>query len=521
MAKNKKLLLTVLSVALVAIIGIFGTIAYLTDTDSDVNVMTMGNVAIEQHEYERVVDADGEYATKDIDNQSSYVLKDFTQAKPLIPIVGDPSLAGNDPEYAGWDATTVRMSQVDSYGGMTVFAGKNAQDKFVTVENTGKSDAYVRTFVAIEVGTGNAELIGTSYHMAWSETFVATISIDGNNYAVFEYLYKGAQLNDGSWRHENGVLPAKDTTYPNLSQVYISSKATNEDVEALDGDKDGLLSILVLSQAVQVDGFTDAETALETAFPKGDNNANVGEWFGAEEFVAPEVLGSFEDLLAANNGSDGNYVLSDDIDADDMFYFYGTDVTLNLNGKTITAENRDQYLLAAPEGSTLHLTGEGIVDAGKGFFATGDGAEIIVDGGTYNTTKTGTLNNIKHTSLAQNNAKIVINGGTYTTDVADAVLFFATSNAVIEVNGGFFENTANKTPDLFSMGTNKYNTNRIIFKGGTFVNWNPLGDRMCYTGEWPASYEQFSGPWMLVWDGYKVVSETQANGDVWYTVVPE
>ena len=84
----------------------------------------------------------------------------------------------------------------------------------------------------------------------------------------------------------------------------------------------------------------------------------------------------------------------------------------------------------------------------------------------------------------------------------------------------FFKNTVDSTPDLFSMGTNKGNTNRIVITGGTFVNWNPLEDRMCYTGEWPAEGESaFSGPWMLIPGNYKVVSETQSNGEVWYTVV--
>lgn len=146
-------------------------------------------------------------------------------------------------------------------------------------------------------------------------------------------------------------------------------------------------------------------------------------------------------------------------------------------------------------------------------------ARIVFDGGSYHTTVTQKLNNMLCTSLAQNGSFIVINDGVFTTDVDNAALFFATSNAIIEVNGGFFQNTADATPDLFNLGTNKGNTNRIIFKGGAFVNRNPLEDRMRCTGAWPDSYEQFSGPWMLVWDGYTVVSETQDNGDVWYTVV--
>ena len=59
MKKFKKFLLSVLSLALVAVLSIGGTIAYLTSEDSDVNVMTMGNVKIAQHEYERATNEDG------------------------------------------------------------------------------------------------------------------------------------------------------------------------------------------------------------------------------------------------------------------------------------------------------------------------------------------------------------------------------------------------------------------------------------------------------------------------------
>ena len=264
MSKLKKVLLMCTAYVLVAALAIGGTLAYLTSEDSDVNVMTLGNVKIEQHEYERELNEDGTYKTATIDGKNSYVLKDFTQDKPLYPIVGDPSLSGDG--YAGWDETTVRMSQVDSYGGMQVFAGKNAQDKFVTVKNTGKSDAYVRTLVAIEIGEADEDLIGLSYHSTWTKTEVGTIEIDNVNYVVFEFTYNGAQLSDGSWRHQGGILPAGDTTYPNLSQVYLKSKATNEDMEAIDGNGDGKLNIIVVSQAIQANGFDNAAAALNEGF---------------------------------------------------------------------------------------------------------------------------------------------------------------------------------------------------------------------------------------------------------------
>ena len=237
--------------------------------------------------------------------------------------------------------------------------------------------------------------------------------------------------------------------------------------------------------------------------------------------LCDSIIHVFEDIRALR-GLNGKYVVGSNFSADNIIFFgNGTTNELDLGGKTITAGKPDQYLFGAQYGSVLILNGNGTAKAGKGFMTNKENAQIIINGGTYHMTVTGTLNSIKHTAVAQNDSKIIINGGTFTTNVEDACLFFATTNSTIEVNGGFFENTADKTPDLFSMGTNKNNTNRIIITGGTFVNWNPLNDRMCYTGEWPeAGMAAFGGPWMLIPGGYTVISETQANGDIWYTVVP-
>ena len=55
--KIKNILLSAVSFVLVAALAIGGTLAYLQAEDSDVNVMTLGNVKIEQHEYERATNA--------------------------------------------------------------------------------------------------------------------------------------------------------------------------------------------------------------------------------------------------------------------------------------------------------------------------------------------------------------------------------------------------------------------------------------------------------------------------------
>ena len=333
MKLNRKLVL-ILSLVLSLALATGGTLAYLSDTDADVNTMTLGNVHIEQHEYQRKMGSNGEPVTDTIDGQESYVLEDFQQGKPLYP-----SAIPTNSENWDWDDTTVRMSQVDSYGGMQTFvAGSNAQDKFVTVENTGKSDAYVRTLIAIEIGKADAGLIGVSYHKTWERREVGVIEIEGNKYVLFEYTYKGGELNDGTWRHQNGVLPAGDTTYPNLAQVYLSSVATNEDVEKIDGNGNGMLDILVVSQAIQAAGFEDAKTALDTGF--GVVSVESHPWMdGQDGDQEPdfELVETVEELQAAlDAAADGAVIhLGGDITGDvTVTQKPNVKLTINGNGHT-------------------------------------------------------------------------------------------------------------------------------------------------------------------------------------------
>lgn len=301
----KKIIALLLTVVLTATVAIGGTVAYLQAEDSDANVMTMGNVKIEQHEYERVVDENGNYEKTTVTTKSgstvSYKVREFTQAKPLFPSVG---------EITGWDDTAVRWEQLTNsllaVGGQKPFAGlNNVQDKFVLVENTGKSDAYVRTLIALEYGSNTKDIVGLSTGDFWTWNGIGVVAINGNNYYVYEAIYKGA-----NGRHDGGVLPAGEYTYNSLGQIYLANKATNEDCEALDGNDNGTYDILVLSQAVQVQGFNDAQTALNTAF--GNVTAeNVQTWFA--DVTIPTVVTSGDELQDAINNGDSEIILGDDI----------------------------------------------------------------------------------------------------------------------------------------------------------------------------------------------------------------
>ncbi len=531
MSKAKKILLMCTAYVLVAAIAIGGTIAYLTSEDSDINVMTLGNVKIEQHEYERVVE-DGEYKTETIDNVTSYVLKDFTQGKPLFPATEvDANGAPYNYGAGDYDSTRVKMAQVGSHGSMDVFVNKNAQDKFVTVENTGKSDAYVRTIIALEIGSlTEAEfdnVIKTSSFMTeqgvWKVTDIGIVAIDGNNYYISEYIYHGAAELGGV--HPNGVLPAGDTTYPCLAQVYMTGYATNEDCEKIDGNKNGTYDILVMSQAVQTEGFENATSALDAGF--GDVTAdNAAKWFNG--IAIPAVLADASQLNKTTN-KNGAFVLGGDIEttgdasvAGDVRYGYGyeyiirggVDYTLDLNGKTIAHKavnknaNRNAltYLFVANHvGTKLTIDGNGEVYShnSEGYTCAIQGKEgtlITVNGGDYLVD-----NGIAVWSGV--GSHIVINGGSFVNANAktDHELIYS-SGGVIDIYGGFFHNTDGN----YTLNVEDRNraTGFINVYGGTYVNFDPSTG-----GQDPNNIK--------VADGYKVVSETQANGDVWYTVVAE
>ena len=143
-------------------------------------------------------------------------------------------------------------------------------DKMVFVENTGKSDCYYRTVIAFECPEG----------MEYSEGSDKEFMMNVNGSTLYKWDKVGYTTIDGVRyllevaTYQNALEPG-DTAHPSLLQVVMTHNATNEDMELL-GDT---YEILVLSQAVQTEGFDDAATALDTAF--GDvNETTAAEWFG-------------------------------------------------------------------------------------------------------------------------------------------------------------------------------------------------------------------------------------------------
>lgn len=457
----KKIIAGAAAVALTATVSIGATLAYLTDTDEDVNVMTLGDVYIDQIEQERVDDKE---------NQDQLV--DFEQNKPLLPAVY--------PKDKGWiDWAPADEWVVPNNEAWRVVADNtNVIDKFVTVKNTGKSDAYVRTIFAFENDNNLLHAVmndtNTPGDAKWKwDWSIGTIELDGVTYALAEAVY-------------TGVLEPGKTTIPSLKQIYLDKTATNEDIEKFGDTYD----ILVFSQAVQADGFDSIiegpAAALDEAF--GDITPANNPWVNKESSFAPASKGVIPALAEG-----GKVTLSSDVTVTDeaaasknvitkdtVLNFGSNTVTLDIPGATADTEN---WIGVEVQGGNV------VFDAADGGITTSANSDLFC-------------------SYVRNGATLTINGGNYIGGGSCVQV----REGTLVVNGGYFEVNNPEKDYRYVLNCTDANygngTAQIIIKGGSFLNWNP--------GNNPA---EGAGTSFLA-PGYKVVTETVANGTL-YTVVAE
>ena len=153
-----------------------------------------------------------------------------------------------------------------------------------------------------------------------------------------------------------------------------------------------------------------------------------------------------------------------------------------LNKGGVALNPHDVAVLVSGAGTDVTITG-GYYDGGKG----GDNRCVQVDTGAKVTIKDGTFT-VGGDANGLGNSVILCNGGT------------------VVIEGGFFYTDYAYRNFYYVLNQQNGNPGTITVKGGTFVNYDPSkGD------------DNLGGN--FVPDGYSVISETKANGDVWYTVV--
>ncbi|MBQ8505981.1 MAG: right-handed parallel beta-helix repeat-containing protein [Clostridia bacterium] len=258
----KRIIATVICIALIATMAISGSVAYLTDEELDENVFQVGSVDIVQHEQER----------------SDSGLVDFTPNDKKHPMVESTTETEKNVSQTLDSTDTITLRNPEFY--------KNYVDKIVTVENVGASDAYIRNIVAIPTGlpkgdTSNVKWLevdwldaATSENSDWTKLDPITdVAIEGHLYDLYVFEYKG--FNNGGLKPGKGysTLPtllgfglSKYVNYDENANpaTYYYQKPGEERVDiSFNPEK---VKILVATQAVQVAGFESYDHAFSEAF---------------------------------------------------------------------------------------------------------------------------------------------------------------------------------------------------------------------------------------------------------------
>ena len=252
---KKKILVLALSLAMVAILAVGGSLAYFTSEDKAENTFTAGGVEIDLIEQQR----------------GSNGLVPFEQDKVLYPIVGSA------------------QGEKDGFG-MPV--AKNYVDKMVTIKNTGRSAAYIRAYFAIPSAldngyeTFNAGLNVLHFNFGNKIVDGDVISTEGaewiwthgNKWNYFETTIDDIKYNVYFADYYQAV-DAGATTEQFISGVYLDKNVDMEEGKYTDKrDPDADLSILegtvkcpVYAVAVQAAGFDNAADAITAAFGENYN----------------------------------------------------------------------------------------------------------------------------------------------------------------------------------------------------------------------------------------------------------
>ena len=247
---KKKILVLALTLAMVAILAVGGSLAYFTSEDKAENTFTAGGVEIDLIEQQV--------------NEAGTALENFKQGQTLFPIVGSA------------------QGEKDKFGQPIA---ENYVDKIVTIKNTGKSAAWVRAYFAIpsalddgyetfnaganvlHFNFGNKDGVSTiGEQWIWDNDTTTTwnyyeVTIDDVRYNVY-YADYYQPLDAGATTEQfiSGVYLDKNVDMKDGK--YTDKRHPNADLSILEGT----VKCPVATVAVQANGFDNAVDAINKAF---------------------------------------------------------------------------------------------------------------------------------------------------------------------------------------------------------------------------------------------------------------
>ena len=277
----------------------------------------------------------------------------------------------------------------------------------------------------------------------------------------------------------------------------IEGKLLPKDSAATDGFETYETSVITITgkmkqdagneyKGLSIDGIKITVYATQVGYESDSTNKDYDE--NATYYPVIDAAGLKDALKAGGDISVEKDVPTSGTDTLSARTIITKPTNLNLKGKIVSPDNMGNNstnftaLIVAAD-TTIDAAANGGIDTGvNGGYAINvmSGAKLTINSGYYYG---------GGTAVQVQKGELVINGG-----------FFAVEPYSSPTYGYNF--LLNCIDSAYKDGTAK-----ITVKGGTFVNFNPADCKAEGAGT------------NFVAEGYTVISEAQANGDVWYTVV--
>ena len=300
-------------------------------------------------------------------------------------------------------------------------------------------------------------------------TELAAVTATDNSLTLPEGLKWVATETEGVY--EVGIDYAAEvngTSYMTFEEA-VAERATNDDVITLLKNYDGTYTMAPGKLVVDKNGCTFAKPAVQGAYIVGSANEGTVYTFttteAAIEFTSTAGVVSYKSNIDYSNmGSSGTYKLLKDITCNSRIVpgLFASNVTVDLNGHTLTSTDSDEAFLFSRAGSAAShnsytITNGTIIAAGDGIQLLANNADLTLDGVTVNAagnygivtngTKTGNNITVTDSVITADDAGIYKpSNGTLTltdTTVEGKVAVYVKSGTVA-INGGTFTGTGAK-----------------------------------------------------------------------------
>lgn len=268
---KKKIVALSLCVAMLAIAIIGGTLAYFTDTDSETNTFTVGNVKIDliESQYHRVNAGKGE-TTEAEPLQGGYlwasnVKLEGTAANTPNYTTSGETWSGKYFSDAQIEADAATYKNEDGYfttHATNMMPGSNVR-KNPYVKNTGSNDAYIRVRVLIPVSLFKVLDDGYSY---WTSTALnegevtskAVATYKASGYEAVTKVERGSvEYYEYDFTYTDAVKPGELTFWNVWGNIAIDPDATSDDLKNVQS-----FDVIFEADAIQADGFASAADAF-------------------------------------------------------------------------------------------------------------------------------------------------------------------------------------------------------------------------------------------------------------------